>query len=140
MWIKEVLMGITGLAAGTMVAAGVFALITSIGVIPRMADKSHTASHIKSYETAVILGGIWGNLMNIFDIPFPLTWVALLIFGLFSGVFVGSLATALAESVNSTAVFSRRIKLHRGMGVIILSTALGKAIASLLFFYLGWYS
>lgn len=139
MWIKEILLGISGLAAGTLVAAGVFALITSIGVIPRMADKSRTGSYVKSYETAVILGGIWGNLLNIYKIPFPFTAVSLAIFGIFSGMFVGCLATSLAESLNTTAIFSRRVKLHRGMGVIILCAAFGKMIASLMFFYMGWY-
>lgn len=139
MWIKEVLLGITGFAAGALVAAGVFALITSIGVIARMADKSRTASYVKSYETAVILGGIWGNVVNIYQIPLPFTGVALAVFGTFSGIFVGCLATSLAESLNTTAIFSRRVRLHRGMGAIIMSAALGKAIASAMFFYLGWY-
>lgn len=140
MWIRYILLGISGLAAGVLVAAGVFALITSIGVIPRMADKSRTASHIRKYETAVILGGVWGNLLNIYHIPMQLgTWVMVL-FGAFAGIFVGCLATALAESLNTTAIFSRRVRLHRGMGVIILCVALGKCAASMIFFYLGWYS
>ncbi len=139
MWIKEVLLGVTGLASGVLVASGVFALITSIGLIPRMADKSRTASHVKTYETAAILGGVWGNLLNIYKFPFPFGYPALVLFGIFSGIFVGCLATSLAESINTTAIFSRRVRLHKGMAAITVSIAVGKVIASLLFFYKGWY-
>ena len=139
MWIKEVLMGVTGLGAGTLVAAGVFALISSIGLIPRMAGKTHTGSHVKKYEMAVLFGGTFGNIMNIFEISVPLGVVGLISFGLFAGIFVGCLATSLAESLDATAIFARRVRLHKGMGVIILSVAMGKLLASILFFYLGWY-
>lgn len=139
MWIKEVLVAISGFAAGALVSAGVFALITSIGVIPRLADKSRTAAYVKSYETSVILGGIFGNLVNIYKLPLSFTPLLLPVFGIFSGIFVGCLATSLAESLNTTAIFSRRVKLHRGTGVIILCAAIGKVIGSLIFFYLGWY-
>ncbi len=140
MWIKQVLLGVSGLAAGGLVAAGVFALITTIGVLPRLADKSRTASNVKTYESAVLWGGVWGNVVSIFDIPMPFSWPSLIVFGLFSGIFVGCLATSLAESLKTTSVFSRRMRLHRGMGAIVLSIALGKAIASIMFFYLRWYN
>lgn len=140
MWIKEVLLGIMGLGAGALVSAGVFALISVIGLIPRMAGKTHTGSYVTTYETAVFLGGTLGNLMNIFEIPVPLGTVGLILFGGFAGIFVGCLATSLAESLDATAIFARRVRLHKGMGVIILSVAMGKLLASVLFFYLGWYS
>lgn len=140
MWIREVLMGVTGLGAGALVSAGVFALISTIGLIPRMAGKTHTGSYVKQYEMAVLFGGTLGNAMNIFEISVPLGVVGLILFGTFSGIFVGSLATSLAESLGATSISSRRVRLHKGMGVIILSVAIGKLLASILFFYLRWYS
>lgn len=140
MWIKEVLLGITGLGAGALVSAGVFALISVIGLIPRMAGKTHTGSFVKSYEMAVLFGGIFGNAMNIFRISIPLGVFGITVFGIFAGIFVGCLATSLAESLGATAIFARRVRLHKGMGVIILSAAIGKMLASLMFFYLRWYS
>ncbi len=139
MLIKYAVLTALGTGAGFMVSAGVFALISSIGLIPRMAGKSHTGSHIKSYETAVLLGGVAGNVINIFELSVPLGRPLITMFGIFSGVFVGCLATSLAESLNATAVFSRRAKLHKGLGIIILSVALGKMLFSILFFYKGWY-
>lgn len=140
MWIREVLMGVTGLGAGALVSAGVFALISTIGLIPRMAGKTHTGSHVKQYEMAVLFGGTLGNAMNIFEISVPLGVVGLILFGTFSGIFVGSLATSLAESLGATSISSRRVRLHKGIGVIILCVAMGKLLASILFFYLRWYS
>ena len=140
MWIREVLMGVTGLGAGALVSAGVFALISSIGLIPRMAGKTHTGSYVTQYEMAVLFGGTLGNIMNIFRISVPLGTAGLILFGTFAGIFVGCLATSLAESLGATSIFSRRVRLHKGMGVIILSVAMGKLLASILFFYLRWYS
>ena len=140
MWIKEILLGVTGLGAGSLVSAGVFALISTIGLIPRMAGRTHTGSYVRNYEMAVFFGGTLGNIMNIFGVSVPLGVVGLTLFGLFAGIFVGCLATSLAESLDATAIFARRVRLHKGMGVIILSVAIGKLLASILFFYLRWYS
>lgn len=140
MWIKEVLLGIMGLGAGALVSAGVFALITAIGLIPRMAGKTHTGSHVTKYETAVFWGGTLGNIMNLFETKIPLGTFGIILFGAFSGIFTGCLATSLAESLGATATFGRRVRLHKGMGVIILSVAIAKALASIMFFYMEWYS
>ncbi len=139
MWIKYLLLAVAGLSAGTLVAGGVFALITSIGVIPRLAGKTHTGEYVKTYESSVLLGGVLGNIVMIYGLDLRFTVVFLGIFGLFAGMFVGCLATSLAESLNTTAVFSRRIVLHRGMGAIIVCVALGKLIGSMMFFYLNWF-
>ena len=129
---------IMGFSAGTLIAAGVFALITSTGVVTRMADKTHTAHFVKGYETAIMIGGIWWNLFWVFDIYLNMSVenarILQVFMGVFQGIFVGCLAVSLAETLNGTAVFSRRAKLYRGLGTIILFTALGKAIHSMIQF------
>lgn len=134
MWIKQLLMGIFGISSGFIVAGGVFALITAIGVLPRMAGKTHTGKHAKLYEDFVILGGTVGNILTVYkpDIPFGSVFVTM--FGLFAGIFVGCLATSLAESLNTTAIFTRRINLKVGISFIVLSLALGKTIGALFHF------
>ncbi len=139
MWIKEVFCLLLGAASSLVVAGGLFALITSVGILPRLAGKSHTGSHIGKYEMSVALGGSLGNAFMFFDWKLPLGVVGIGLTGLFMGVFIGCLATALAESLNTTAVFSRRVKLRKGMGIIVLSLALGKTFGSLLFFAKQWY-
>ena len=140
MWINYILLAIIGLAAGLAIAGGVFALITSIGVIPQIADVTHTASHVKSYEMAVLTGGVFGSIITTIPFSFSLPVWLMGIFGLFSGIFLGCLATALAEALNVTAIFSRRLNLHTGLPWIVLSMAAGKAIGSLVYFYRHYHS
>jgi len=49
MWIRELFLGLVGLASGFAVSAGVFAFIISVGVIPRMIGKTQTASDVLIY-------------------------------------------------------------------------------------------
>lgn len=139
MWASQILCGIFGLSCGLIVAGGVFALITSIGVVPRMAGKSHTGNYVKIYEMSILLGGSLGNIVFLYKLNIDLGNIFVGLYGLFAGVFVGCLATSLAETLNTTAVFSRRIKLVKGMGFIILFLSLGKLFGSMLFFYKHWY-
>ena len=46
-----------GLASGFAVASGIFAFITMLGIIPRLAARTKTANHVVWYETMIIAGG-----------------------------------------------------------------------------------
>ena len=48
MWTDYIILAVIGLSGGFAIAGGVFALITSIGVIPQIADVTHTASYVRS--------------------------------------------------------------------------------------------
>lgn len=135
---------VIGLASGFFVSAGVFALITALSLIPRMADRTHTGAYAKRYEDCVLLGGMVGVILYFlreYDKQFPLFFSSLLLIftGFFIGIFVGTLAISLAENLNVTAVIGRRVKLHKYFGVIILSFAIGKILGSLVFFYKSWF-
>lgn len=54
---------LVGVSAGAAASAGVFALITVIGILPRWAGHTRTAHHVSLYEWSVILGGTAGNLI-----------------------------------------------------------------------------
>ena len=138
MWANNLLLIVIGIGSGMAIAAGVFALITKVGVIPQIADVTHTAAYVTTYEMAILAGALFGNYVTIFPISLSLpTWV-MGIFGIFSGIFVGCLATALAESLNVTAIFTRRLRLHTGIAWIVLSMALGKIFGSLIYFFRGF--
>lgn len=138
MWIKDFIMGVIGFSCGLLTAGGVFALVVSIGVIPRLAGKTHTAHNILWYESSILLGGTIGNLITIFHRSLPLGNIGLGIFGIFSGIFVGCMAVALAEVLNTIPIFTRRIQLKKGIGFVMLSLAIGKGIGSLLYFFKKW--
>ena len=65
---------------------------------------------------------LWGN------------WI-LAVFGIFAGMFVGCFAIAIAEMLNTIPIFTRRISLGKGVGVVMLCLALGKTVGSLFYFY-----
>ena len=75
-----------GLASGFAVASGIFAFITMLGIIPRLAARTNTANHVVWYETMIIAGGALGNIWIVFEIPMPLTSIFLAVYGLFAGV------------------------------------------------------
>jgi stage V sporulation protein AB len=56
------------------------------------------------------------------------------VYGLFSGMFIGCLALAIAEMLDSIPIFARRIAFRHGMGLAILGMAMGKLAGSLLYF------
>ena len=68
-----IILAITGIGAGFIISAGVFALNTSTGIITRFADKTHTAKSIQLYETIVIAGGILWNIFWVMDSRFKFT-------------------------------------------------------------------
>jgi stage V sporulation protein AB len=132
--IGKIILAITGIGAGFIISAGVFALITSTGIITRFADKTHTAKSIQLYETIVIAGGILWNIFWIMESHFKFTGQPAKIFqgimGLCQGIFVGCLAVALAEALNGTAIFARRAKLQMGLSFIVLSFVHSKVLSS----------
>ena len=68
-------------------------------------------------------------VLTVFHISIPFGSATLAVFGLFSGIFVGCLAMALAETLKVIPVLVQRVKLAVGLPLVILALALGKAIA-----------
>ncbi len=134
MWMKEIFLGFIGLASGTAVSAGVFSFIITVGVVPRIIGKSRTATDIVLYENAVILGGVFGNIFALFHIQLHLGIWLVMLFGLSAGVFVGCLAIALAEILNTFPIMFRRFGIKEGLSWIMLFMALGK-MAGAFYFY-----
>lgn len=127
---KYVLLIFIGITAGFVVSAGVYAFITLIGVLTRLAVRTNTANRILLYEDIVVLGAAFGNTILLFEIKIPFGVIGLIIFGLFSGSFIGCLAVALEEVLQVFPVLTNRIKLTMGIPIIVLSLAIGKGIGA----------
>lgn len=156
MFIRQFLLALIGLSSGLIVSAGVFTVLISVGLIPRFAGKMHVARKIFVLEEAVVFGTLTGGFFSIFGDwgmvgEFVRThelfgrdatqgiWnligtVFLIVFGVFAGIFVGCLALAIAEMLNTIPIFARRIGFRHGLGIAILAVALGKCIGSLIYF------
>lgn len=148
---KIVLLGFGGFTFGLLTSAGVFTVLSAVGLIPRFVGTTHSAKEIRLYEDMVIAGTIAGGMFSIFSDLLHLgawgmtvvsegTWLfigkgILLVVGLFAGMFVGCLALAIAEMLDSIPIFTRRISFRHGLGLMVLSIALGKLCGSLYFFW-----
>ncbi len=150
---RQILLAVAGASYGMLAAAGVFTVLVAVGLIPRFAGKTHTAKKVILYEEMVILGTVIGSFFSIFErygqiaaffqtrypeymnIWFGLGRLCQAVIGLFSGMFIGCLALAIAEMLDSIPIFTRRISFRHGLGAAILSMAAGKLCGSLLYFW-----
>lgn len=136
--IQSLALAFIGTSAGGIVAAGVFAFLAIIGIFPRLIGKTHTSSRIWLYETVIILGGILGNIMDIYEFPIGFGGNLFLgVMGLSVGIFVGCLVMSLAETLQALPVISRRIRLAVGLQYLILSLGIGKMLGALVYFARG---
>ena len=134
---EHIFLGLIGLAAGMAVSAGTFAFLIVIGVIPRMIGKCNRAAETLNFESAVILGGIVGNLLSVFlNIRLPLGPLFLCAYGLSAGIFVGCIAVALAEILNTFPIMFRRMGMKEGLSWAMIFMALGKLSGSLYYFFM----
>lgn len=150
------LLALIGASGGLIVSAGVFTVLISVGLIPRFAGKMHVARKIFALEEMVVYGILAGGFFSIFSdwgmigryvrehqvfgadatdgIWNMIAMIFLIIFGLFAGIFVGCLALAIAEMLNTIPIFARRIGFRHGLGIAILAVAFGKVVGSLVYF------
>lgn len=142
---------ICGASFGLLAAAGVFTVLVAVGLVPRFAGKTHTSSKVVLYEEMVIAGTVLGGLVSVFErychfgdtllklgaAPGVLKVVGtvfMVLFGVFAGMFIGCLALAIAEMLDSIPIFARRTGFRHGLGVAVLAMAAGKFCGSLLYF------
>ena len=119
-------------------AGGLFSFIVELGVIADFADRTHTGDKVCFYEDCAAVGGILGNLVTVFHTGIPAGLPGLAVFGIFTGIFVGCWAMALAEILNVFPVFMRRARITRYLSFFIVCLAAGKGLGACLFFFRGW--
>ena len=133
---REFLAIIFGISSGAIVSGGVFAFITALGIVPKMAKKTKTQSSIIKYENFIILGGLFGCLTMVFDFSLPIGLFSIIIF-LLNGVFVGTLALCLAEVLDVLPILNARLNVKKGLTYFVFAIAFGKITGSLIYFIKG---
>ncbi len=149
MWvISRIVLAVIGLSAGFMVSGGVFTVLFIVGLTPRLAGKTDTASYIHVYENCIIMGTVIGTVLSVYPeaVPFlgrigariiPLIQnIALAFLGLFTGMFVGCLALAAAEMFDAMPIMVRRQHAKKGITAIITAIALGKMAGAFYYFWI----
>ena len=138
--IKILLSIVIGLGTGVVVSGAVFAFITIVGIVPRLAQKTRTERNIKIYESAIVFGGIFGTITGVVNFTIPIGSVSVALLSIANGIFFGALAMSLAEVLNVIPILTRRARLQSGMFYFVMAIALGKMIGALLYFILpGFY-
>ena len=133
-----------GFASGIGVAAGTFAFLLVIRVIPRMVQKARLEHKIIYIENIVVRGILFGTVLSLFSWKkkwlFTLLGRGLLtVYGFSAGIFVGCIAVALAEILDTFPIFFRRLHLKDEVSELLLfMMALGKMAGSLFFFLMGY--
>ena len=136
----QILVAVMGFSAGGSVAAGIFAFISAIGIVPRMAKKTGTQKYIPFYEDAITIGGIFGTTTMFIHYYLPIGSVLVAFLAFTNGIFIGCLAIALAEVLNVIPIFLRRSRITAGIPILICAIAFGKMLGSLLYFVIeGFY-
>lgn len=89
-----------------------------------------------SFENMIVLGGIFGTIMSVFtDISLPVGHWLLYVYGFCAGIFVGCIAVALAEILNTFPIIFRRFQIKEGLSWIIFVYGIWKMCRSVLVFW-----
>ena len=148
---KQIFLGVLGISAGLSVAGGVFTVFTAVGLVPRFAEHTGSGDRILKYENSIILGCFFGCLFSLFvekvgglqlsgSMAGDLSARILLgIFGLFTGLYVGTLAISIAELLDAIPIMTHRMKVKRGVSFVIAGLAIGKLVGSLFYYINGVY-
>ncbi len=145
MWIS-IFQGVIGLCFGMLAASGVLTVLVAVGLVPRYVGRVHEAKHILLFENMIILGTMSGTFVSLFGKFADGRGLGLLgmglesVYGMFSGIFVGTLALAIAEMLDSFPIYFRRVRLGGGLRIILLAVAFGKMVGAFLYFYLALYN
>lgn len=150
---KIIVMIFVGASYGFITAAGMFAVLMTVGLVPRFIERTHTSEYLQCYEDMIVVGNIFGTLWSLFPeymqigaflqnyLPEMLLLTAgvgffgQITYGLFSGMFIGCLALSIAEILDSIPIMSRRFSFQYGMGIVLLCMAIGKLCGSFFYFW-----
>lgn len=138
-YMKLLVLALFGVSSGMLSAAGLFAVITSVGLINRFAKVTKTTQYIQLYEEMIILGATLGNLAFLFNWKITVELWGTAIIGLICGIFVGCFVICLAETIRALPIFIRRARIANGVGYIILAIALGKGVGNILYQFWLYY-
>ena len=136
--LQQIFLSIVGFCSGIIIAGGVVGLLIGLSIVPRYAGITHTGKHILLYEDITLLGIVCGNLFFLYGWHIPGGTFTLLLYGLFSGIFLGGWIMALAEMADVFPIFTRRIRFQKGLSIVVLCVALGKATGSLIYYFNRW--
>jgi len=128
---QNIILAVIGFSGGIAVAGGTFALITILGIVPRLMGALKIGCEAYKMETSIALGGTVGSLITVYKFNVHIGITGMVIAGVFAGIFTGSLAMSLAENLKVIPILFKRLGLQTGIPVIVVMIALGKGLGTL---------
>lgn len=128
--IQNVILAVIGFSGGVSVAAGTFALITVLKIVPRLAGGMKIGCDMHQMETAIALGGTVGSLITVYKFNVYIGIIGMVIAAVFAGIFVGALSMSLAENLKVIPILLKRTSIQTGLPVIVVMLALGKGFGT----------
>lgn len=125
-----IILPIIGFSNGIIVGSGIVALLTLLDIIPRLAQLTKTYNYISIYEDVIIYSAALAAFFSLAKMGINTGVVFIIIIGFFMGVFIGLLASALAEVMNVIPVIVRRFQIEEYVFYIVYALILGKTVGS----------
>ncbi|SES76018.1 stage V sporulation protein AB [Natronincola peptidivorans] len=123
---------IIGFSNGIIVGSGIVALITLLDIVPRLTQLTKTYDSIKIYENIIIYSATIAAFLSLTTLGIKLGIIIIVLTGFLMGIFIGLLASALAEVMNVIPVVIRRFQIEEYVIFIVYSLVLGKTLGSFL--------
>lgn len=120
-----------GFGGGLAVGIGFVAILTVLGIIPRLIQLSKSQVSLKVYGACVIIGSLFGTFLSFSNITWNFSIVILMIWGILHGIFNGMLAAALTEVLNVFPIISKRIGVDKYLLWLLMAIVFGKVAGSL---------
>ena len=141
---NNIIMTFLAFFAGLGVSAGTFAFILVIGVVPRILQRMKMNNVILA-ENVIMSGIIFGNIISLSENPWlykiagGLTGhIFIMVYGISTGMFVGSIAVALAEILHTFPILLGRFNITSGLKWIVFFMAMGKLAGAMFYFGFGY--
>ncbi|MDP2871338.1 MAG: stage V sporulation protein AB [Bacillota bacterium] len=128
-----VLLAAVGACAGVVVGAAYVAFMNALRVPARLAALTYTRHMTRIYEAAMAAGAFLAAVWLVFPYTLRLAPAAAGFVGAAMGVYVGMLASALAETIGVIPVVARRTGLGTWVTRLIWFVVLGKITGSLIY-------
>lgn len=130
---SKLLLILTSFGGGVTVGTAAAAFITVLQVVPRLVQITKTHKYIKLYYWSIILSFIIFTAVYFSEFSLNINKYITIPIGLFYGIFIGLLSSALAEVLNVIPVLSKKLKVKEKLRYIIFTLMAGKVVGSLYF-------
>lgn len=131
---KNIIPVVSSFGGGVLVGGAYAAFITMLQILPRLIQLTKTRRYLMFYEILLISSSISFTLIYFFEVYLRLNTVFVILFGFFSGIFLGLFSSALAETLNVLPIISKKFKIKKHMKIIFFSLLFGKVSGALYYF------